>query len=414
MAGSSWNLQWVLSALNHTARGPFAWLRKVAHGPALASVAGRLAAGGLRLLHVLGVACRWPQFPAPSHPDAAHCRAQGQCYAPAVRYAFRVLNTDLQRYARGAVRHLCRANASAMLVALVAGMDGQVSHYPSVTTECITLGSSLDLWEERGSLASDCPEVYDPGLSCVHSLFQAAQLTAAALSDFSQLDRRGFAVTDWAYVGGWGADRDAILSGLLDGTARAGGAGRALRMAEVGVFEARTSVALLRRFPSLHTLLVDPYHLHSDSPDSHYQQLDEFYVSSRDIFMTAGERTSPYRKRATFMVQESAEAARWVAPGSLDLVFIDGDHRFESVTLDIQAWWPCVRAGGVIAGHDFSVTFPGVVEAAVKFALSVGLRLRLAPEIWWVTKPHNRELHGQGADPLLGDYPGERRGVCYL
>mmetsp|Transcript_70751 Transcript_70751/g.207233 ORF Transcript_70751/g.207233 Transcript_70751/m.207233 type:complete len:416 (+) Transcript_70751:69-1316(+) len=415
MLNQDWNVRWVAEALNATAVGPFAWLRKAPHGPALASIASRLAAGGLRLLNVLGLACHWPEFARAVHRDAAHCRMPGQCFAPMVRYAFRELNTDLQRCARGVARHLCSANASAALVALVAGLDGQISHYPSLTTECITLGSSLSLWEEHAGVMGDCPEVYDPGMQCAHSLFQAAQLSAAALSDFSRMAAEDFGIGDWVFHAGWGSDRVAILGGLLSGfEGDASHRSSGLRMAEVGVFQANTSVALLQRFPDLQMLLVDPYHLHSENPNSTYQQLDEFYVSSRDVFMAAAQWTHPYRKRATHLLQQSVEAAKWVAPGSLDLVFIDGDHRYESVMLDIQAWWPCIRAGGVIAGHDFSLTFPGVVEAATKFALSLNIRLYFAPEIWWVIKPYDGEPRGHWTDSLFSDHMNRRRGSCYF
>ena len=36
----------------------------------------------------------------------------------------------------------------------------------------------------------------------------------------------------------------------------------------------------------------------------------------------------------------------------LDLLFIDGDHSFEGVRCDFEAYSPLVRPGGVIAFHD--------------------------------------------------------------
>ena len=38
---------------------------------------------------------------------------------------------------------------------------------------------------------------------------------------------------------------------------------------------------------------------------------------------------------------------------SVDFVFIDADHRYESVKKDIVAWIPKIRPGGIIAGHDY-------------------------------------------------------------
>ena len=50
-------------------------------------------------------------------------------------------------------------------------------------------------------------------------------------------------------------------------------------------------------------------------------------------------------------------------PASVDFVFVDGDHSYESVLKDIKAWLPKVRPGGILAGHDFySVSTAGVCD----------------------------------------------------
>ena len=55
---------------------------------------------------------------------------------------------------------------------------------------------------------------------------------------------------------------------------------------------------------------------------------------------------------------------------SVDLVYIDADHSYEAVQRDIAVWLPKVKAGGFIAGHDYSHAFPGVVRAVCeKFSL---------------------------------------------
>lgn len=43
----------------------------------------------------------------------------------------------------------------------------------------------------------------------------------------------------------------------------------------------------------------------------------------------------------------------------LDLLFIDGDHRYESVLADVTMYSPLVRSGGIIALHDIQPSSPG-------------------------------------------------------
>jgi predicted O-methyltransferase YrrM len=46
--------------------------------------------------------------------------------------------------------------------------------------------------------------------------------------------------------------------------------------------------------------------------------------------------------------------------GSVDFLFIDGDHRYDGVRRDFESYAPLVRPGGLIAIHDI---VPGPVEA---------------------------------------------------
>ena len=39
--------------------------------------------------------------------------------------------------------------------------------------------------------------------------------------------------------------------------------------------------------------------------------------------------------------------------GSLDFVYIDGNHYFEYVVQDIAFWSKKVRKGGIVSGHDY-------------------------------------------------------------
>jgi predicted O-methyltransferase YrrM len=104
--------------------------------------------------------------------------------------------------------------------------------------------------------------------------------------------------------------------------------------AEIGVDSGRFSEVLFAGIPGLCLIGVDPWERNP---------LKEEQARSR---LAKQSGWSPFK--AT-----SLEAAREIADGSLDFVYIDGDHRFDFVMLDLILWAPKVRVGGVIAGHDY-------------------------------------------------------------
>jgi len=50
----------------------------------------------------------------------------------------------------------------------------------------------------------------------------------------------------------------------------------------------------------------------------------------------------------------SWDMAKKFEDGSVDFVFIDADHTYESVVKDIKAWLPKIKKGGMISGHDYN------------------------------------------------------------
>ena len=53
--------------------------------------------------------------------------------------------------------------------------------------------------------------------------------------------------------------------------------------------------------------------------------------------------------------------------GGIDLLFIDGDHRYESVRKDFEMYSPLVRKGGIIAFHDICPGPPDMVGEVPSF-----------------------------------------------
>ena len=54
------------------------------------------------------------------------------------------------------------------------------------------------------------------------------------------------------------------------------------------------------------------------------------------------------------VITGSVQAATEYDDASLDFVYIDADHSYESVTADINAWLPKIKSGGYLGGHDWA------------------------------------------------------------
>jgi len=50
---------------------------------------------------------------------------------------------------------------------------------------------------------------------------------------------------------------------------------------------------------------------------------------------------------------DSVKVSKQFADKSVDFIFIDGNHDYEAVKKDIELWFPKMKVGAVMAGHDY-------------------------------------------------------------
>lgn len=158
--------------------------------------------------------------------------------------------------------------------------------------------------------------------------------------------------------------------------------------AEVGVADGRYSETLCKSIPDINLHCIDPYEPYNIRNKEKQEQ----------AFAKAQKRLSNYI--IDWVLEESLSASKLYADNYFDFVFIDGDHRFDVVMMDIIAWYPKVRKGGILAGHDYyHFTDSGVVEAVNIFTQvhrielnvisrsgNVNLRKDDRMACWWIVK----------------------------
>ncbi len=121
--------------------------------------------------------------------------------------------------------------------------------------------------------------------------------------------------------------------------------------AEIGVAAGEYSLPLCNALEGP-IYLVDPWKTY---PKSIYNDMANVVQVEHDMrFRYVNSFIKARGLNAKTMRMTSAEAAEEFEPASLDFVYIDANHGYEFVIIDLEAWWDKVRPGGFVCGHDFS------------------------------------------------------------
>lgn len=139
--------------------------------------------------------------------------------------------------------------------------------------------------------------------------------------------------------------------------------------AELGVWRAKTSEALLSNMPNLYLTMVDRW-APPEAGDSYATSGSKMALCDinrfEEVYKEALSKIEQYADRCLVYRMTTTEAAKYVKDHSLDFVFIDADHSYEGVKQDILCWKDKVKEGGWLSGHDWGKLDKGNVEKAVR------------------------------------------------
>jgi hypothetical protein len=148
--------------------------------------------------------------------------------------------------------------------------------------------------------------------------------------------------------------------------------------AEIGVRQGTYSRRLCNRNPNLEMFCIDPWDVIGTKYSKEKQDR---------IYKTAVRNLSKYN--ATLIRKTSMEALDDFEDESLDFVYIDGDHNFDFVVMDIIFWSKKVRKNGIVAVHDCYGGEVGVEKAVEAYVHCHHIdpwyvTKELAPTAYWV------------------------------
>jgi hypothetical protein len=124
-------------------------------------------------------------------------------------------------------------------------------------------------------------------------------------------------------------------------------------VAEIGVAGGGFAKKILHLTAPEHLHLIDPWEW---GTQWHGCVTEETRRDSEGLYqkITTDFANSP----VTVHRKTSKQAAGTFTDATFDWVYIDGDHRFAGIKEDLDLWWPKVKEGGYLAGHDFQLLSP--------------------------------------------------------
>lgn len=118
-------------------------------------------------------------------------------------------------------------------------------------------------------------------------------------------------------------------------------------------------------------------HLDVNSP--HYER--GLHEDQNWLFNQFLQNTSSVSNQINPIRMTSVDATKLYDDESLDFVFIDASHEYDDVINDINSWYPKVKKGGYLCGHDY-VKFGGVNKAVNELIKDKGLNLSVVKSSW--------------------------------
>jgi hypothetical protein len=147
---------------------------------------------------------------------------------------------------------------------------------------------------------------------------------------------------------------------------------------EIGVAQADHSCNLLYHLPKLRLYCIDPWDFY-----------EGYNLYGKKPKKEAMNNLCVYKNRVVIVQGLSNDVINDI-PNNLDFVYVDGNHDYEHVKQDIELYYPKVKKGGVLGGHDFvaslSSQINGVPKAVLEFIEKNDYELFGTENDWWIIK----------------------------
>jgi len=163
--------------------------------------------------------------------------------------------------------------------------------------------------------------------------------------------------------------------------------GKKITCAEIGVSYGDNALNILSILNIKKIFLIDPYEITKDFPQG--QQIDWAQNKKpEEVYKACQRKLNRFNDKIKFLMMPSSQAIDSVRSyvKKLDFIYIDGNHQYKYVKKDLELYFPLLKKKGIIAGDDFSGSFPGLCKAVLEFSKKNKLEFHGEQKDWWFIK----------------------------
>ena len=104
-----------------------------------------------------------------------------------------------------------------------------------------------------------------------------------------------------------------------------------------------------------------------------------------EMFLT---KIDPIKHIVKPIKNTSIEAAKTFLDNSIDFLFLDASHEYPDVINDLISWYPKIKNGGILAGHDYD--WESVKSAVDTFCKIKGITVMPKSNTSWIINNNNK------------------------
>lgn len=149
--------------------------------------------------------------------------------------------------------------------------------------------------------------------------------------------------------------------------------GKKVRGVEVGVFRGDNAKSILKELNIEKLFLVDSW--------GNYNQMK---AKMEGVYLHVLDELGD-NKKVEIIRKESRIGVNCFEDNSLDFVYVDANHTYESVYQDISLWVKKIKINGIMGGHDV-FNWMDVLDAVKDFCVNHKIRFEIKLPDWYFIK----------------------------